>query len=205
MSNVNNNNNIKKKSSLSRSSRCESLESVNSNNTSDVILKQQQQYHNQQSHTSSTINNNRHSRTSSNTSNSDMFVNNSIGSTSQNGSTTAGSTQSEAKSVLVVKVNVETLDVYNNNNQNNNNNITIPSTVYYKKICIKDSDRTREVKKLILEKFLMESDKADKYNLVQVFNDGTNSSKILFIFIFLERIAYYKIYFKFRYFNKRQL
>ena len=128
--------NLKKKSSLSRSSRCDSLESVNS---ADITTTKFQ-----------------HSRTNSNASNSEFNVNNGF-SITQNDST---------KAVLVVKVNVESLDDASNN-----------KVVCYKKICVKDCDRTKEVKRQILEKFLMNPDNADKYNLVQVFSNGAHQSK----------------------------
>lgn len=51
-----------------------------------------------------------------------------------------------------------------------------PSLVSYKKIPIKDSDRTKDIKRLILSKFLMDPNKSDKYNLIQVFNNNNNNS-----------------------------
>jgi len=38
----------------------------------------------------------------------------------------------------------------------------------YKTIYVKDSDRTKDVKRLILEKFLKNPDTCDNYTLVQV-------------------------------------
>jgi hypothetical protein len=44
----------------------------------------------------------------------------------------------------------------------------------YKTIYVKDSDRTKDVKRLILEKFLKNPDTCDNYTLVQVFNNNEN-------------------------------
>lgn len=185
--------NLKKKSSLSRSSRCESLESINSNNNNNndnlpVKQHQQQQYQNQLSINS----NSKHSRNSSNTSNSDSIVNssnnnnNNVMNGSSQGSLTLNNNSSDnSKSLLVVKVNVECSDD------------NLSSTVY-KKIFVKDSDRTKEVKKLILEKFLMSADKADKYNLLQVFADGTHPSKIFMCFIIVQKVVTF-VFFRYPY------
>ena len=86
---------------------------------------------------------------------------------SSHGSSTVNDNNNNAKSMLVVKVNVECAD---------DSHQTTSTSICYKKIVVKDSDRTKEVKKLILEKFLMNPDKADKYNLLQVFTDGTHQS-----------------------------
>lgn len=67
----------------------------------------------------------------------------------------------KAQSNLVVRVNIES-----NMNQN---------TVLYKTIYVKDSDRTKDVKRAILEKFLQNPDNCDKYTLVQVFNNSKTS------------------------------
>lgn len=72
---------------------------------------------------------------------------------------------------LVVRVNIES-----------SNNI---NTVLYKTIYVKDSDRTKDVKRSILEKFLQNPETCDKYTLVQVFNNSgsldSNSNKELVI------------------------
>lgn len=72
---------------------------------------------------------------------------------------------------LVVRVNIES-----------SNNI---NTVLYKTIYVKDSDRTKDVKRSILEKFLQNPETCDKYTLVQVFNNpgslDSNSNKELVI------------------------
>ena len=44
----------------------------------------------------------------------------------------------------------------------------VASTVMYKRIYVKNSDRTKDVKRAILEKFLLNPDTCDKYSLVQV-------------------------------------
>lgn len=65
-----------------------------------------------------------------------------------------------------VKVIVE----FNQNEVLKNNEKMVANTVIYKKISIKDSDRTKDVKKAILEKFFLDSETCDKYSLVQVFS-----------------------------------
>lgn len=53
----------------------------------------------------------------------------------------------------------------------------VANTVIYKRIFIKDSDRTKDVKKAILEKFFLDPETCDKYSLVQVFNQ-TNQKEL---------------------------
>jgi hypothetical protein len=157
------------------SSRCESSESVNSGIEIKNYTIQRKGKKIQ------------HSRQSSNTS-SDIYLSNSLGSGSLNGasidgfivngnlmnsstnsyqsnSPTTNSQSSAAKQTFVAKVNVV------DSNLNN--------TVCYKKIFVKDSDRCREVKRTILSKFNIDPDRADKYTLLQVFDDGVNKGSLL--------------------------
>lgn len=78
------------------------------------------------------------------------------------GSTNSGSTEN-----LVVKVIIE----FTNDNLKIDERL-VANTVIYKRISIKDSDRTKDVKKAILEKFLLDPDTCDKYSLVQVFSSS---------------------------------
>ena len=48
----------------------------------------------------------------------------------------------------------------------------------YKSIFIKDSDRTKDVKRTILEKFLLNPETCDKYSLIQVFNHTSNQKEL---------------------------
>ena len=82
--------------------------------------------------------------------------------TNSKGSTNSGSTEN-----LVVKVIIE----FTNDNLKIDERL-VANTVIYKRISIKDSDRTKDVKKAILEKFLLNPDTCDKYSLVQVFSSS---------------------------------
>jgi hypothetical protein len=160
-----------KKASFS-SSRCESSESINSNGEIKSYTRQRP------------IKKAQHSRQSSNTS-SDIYLSNSLGSGSMNGTSvdgfkvngnffnsSANSYQSYSptihsqspvtKQAFVAKINV--IDP------------NLSDTVYYKKIIVKDSDRCKEVKRMILSKFNLDPEKAEKYTLIQVFEDGSNKS-----------------------------
>ncbi len=70
-------------------------------------------------------------------------------------------TSSNNTSNLVVRVNIQTTNDTTN-------------TVLYKTIFVKDSDRTKDVKRSILEKFLKNPDTCDKYILVQVFTNNNS-------------------------------
>jgi len=74
-----------------------------------------------------------------------------------------------SKPLLIVKVNIELL---NNSQIIDNSDVSAANNVKYKKISIKDSDRTKEIKRLILSKFQMDIEKADKFHLFQKFSDG---------------------------------
>jgi hypothetical protein len=74
-----------------------------------------------------------------------------------------------SKPLLIVKVNIELL---NNSQIIDSSDASAATNVKYKKISIKDSDRTKEIKRLILSKFQMDIEKADKFYLFQKFSDG---------------------------------
>lgn len=70
-------------------------------------------------------------------------------------------------------MNVKVIIEFNNPNEVlKNNERVVANTVIYKKIYIKDSDRTKDVKKAILEKFFLDPETCDKYGLVQVFSQS---------------------------------
>jgi hypothetical protein len=85
------------------------------------------------------------------------------------------STTSSAGSPIVAKVNIEISNDLNNNSLNKNDDQQlISSTVVYKRIYIRDCDRTKDIKRTILEKFLYDPDLCDKYMLVQILNATGN-------------------------------
>ncbi len=71
---------------------------------------------------------------------------------------------------LVVKVIIE----FSNTNSEHLkiDERVVASTVIYKRIFLKDSDRTKDVKKAILEKFRLDPETCDKYTLIQVFSQS---------------------------------
>jgi hypothetical protein len=69
-----------------------------------------------------------------------------------------------------IKVKIEP-DYSNNLNKEQ----LIASTVLYKQLSISDKYRTKDVKRLILQKFFLNSDLCDNYYLVQVFNMNNSS------------------------------
>lgn len=70
---------------------------------------------------------------------------------------TIGKPMDSSSSEVRVKVNVESKE---------------QSSVMYKKMSINDKYRTKDVKRLILEKFFLNPDLADKYTLVQILGPG---------------------------------
>lgn len=79
--------------------------------------------------------------------------------------TLTANSASSSSSPKPVKVNIES-DV---------------STVVYKRISINDKLRTKDVKRLILEKFFLNPDLCDKYTLVQILNvnDATSQNELV--------------------------
>jgi hypothetical protein len=53
------------------------------------------------------------------------------------------------------------------------------SAVMYKKMSINDKYRTKDVKRLILEKFFLNPDSADKYTLVQILGSGPGGGELV--------------------------
>ena len=84
------------------------------------------------------------------------------------------STSTSSPASLVVKVKIDC----GSENLKSDEQI-VASTTMYKRIYIKDSDRTRDVKRTILEKFLLDRDTCDKYSLVQVFNQNSSQKDLL--------------------------
>jgi len=72
---------------------------------------------------------------------------------------------------LVVKVIIEFMNA--NAEHLKIDERVVASTVIYKRIFLKDSDRTKDVKKAILEKFRLDPETCDKYTLVQVFSQSS--------------------------------
>lgn len=68
-----------------------------------------------------------------------------------------------------VKVNVES-----NNEQSNGN---VSSSVVYKYISITDKHRTKDVKRLVLEKFFLNPDLCEKYSLIQILSTNNSSNE----------------------------
>lgn len=79
--------------------------------------------------------------------------------------------KSSKSSLSSDKMNVKVIIEFNNPNEVlKNDERVVANTVIYKKIYIKDSDRTKDVKKAILEKFFLDPETCDKFGLVQVFS-----------------------------------
>jgi hypothetical protein len=81
------------------------------------------------------------------------------------------SVQQQGSSEMRVKVRIES-----DHTSNNLNEQMIASTVVYKQLSISDKYRTKDVKRLILQKFFLSPDLCDKYSLVQVLNGDSLSS-----------------------------
>lgn len=77
---------------------------------------------------------------------------------------------SSSSSEMRVKVNIESNEINTND-----------SGVLYKKMFINDKLRTKDVKRLILQKFFLNPDNFDKYTLVQILNPATNTTSPCYV------------------------
>ena len=197
--NMNNPNNRKLKLNLSQGSRSESNESLNSSNSpyssSNKTPASISKYQHNKNHSrnsslgnsdvfesnSNKINSNLNDSPLVNTKNSNIYTptanansNSDIYLTvpkTDKSSTTNNSNVSEMR----VKVNIE-LNSYDNNNNYKNDEQIVASSVVYKQMTITDKYRTKDVKRLILEKFFLNPDLSDKYILVQILNPTSSYS-----------------------------
>ena len=97
---------------------------------------------------------------------------NSIGKSSPLSSTSTYTTNSQK---LLVKVTIDFNTNENATSKNHRNESVIASTTMYKSIYLKDSDRTKDVKQNILNKFHLDSESPDNFQLYQVIT-GQNDS-----------------------------
>ena len=90
---------------------------------------------------------------------------------SNNNSLTVNNKYNNKSTDIRVKVNIELSDL--NKNLKTNEQI---SSVIYKSLLITDKYRTKDVKRLILEKFFLNQDLCDQFSLVQILNNNNKTS-----------------------------